>query len=205
MLGDHGGHVAERLLAVRVVEDDGQDGGEDDAEEDGALPLTGHHDDGHQHAEGRDGDRHGGQIAQRHRGARAGDHDATVDEADEEDEEADADDDGLLELQRHGVEDGFAEAGQHQDGDDDALHEDDAHGALHRQALGGDQLEGHDGVDAQPGSEGVGTVADQAHEQRHDAGDQAGDGEGRREVQAQRLQALDAGESEDVRVHEDDV
>ena len=62
------------------------------------------------------------------RRAAAGDHDAAVDEADEQDEEADADDDGLLQLQGDGLEDRLAEAGEHEDGDGHALEEDEAHG-----------------------------------------------------------------------------
>ena len=124
---------------------------------------------------------------------------AAVDEADEQDEEADADDDRLLELERDGLEDRLAEAGEHEDRDGDTLEDDEAHGALEGEALAEDEAEGDDRVEAHAGRDGVGTVGDQAHEDGHDAGDEAGRGERGRERQAF------AAEPEDARVHEDDV
>ena len=52
-----------------------------------------------------------------------------VDEADEQDEQADADADRALEGERHGVHDGFAEADDDEQRDDEAFEDDDAHRA----------------------------------------------------------------------------
>ena len=144
-------------------------------------------------------DRHADEGAERQGRALGGDHDAAVDHADEQDEEADADDDRLLELQRDRLEDRLAEAGEHEDGDGHALEEDEAHGLREREALAEDEAERHDGVEAHAGSDGVGAVGDGAHEDRHDAGDETGGGEHGGEGQTL------AAESEDTRVHEDDV
>ena len=55
---------------------------------------------------------------------------AAVDEADEQDEQADAGPDGPLQGQRHGVHDRFAEADDDEDRDQHALEHDDAHRTL---------------------------------------------------------------------------
>ena len=75
----------------------------------------------------------------------------------------------------------------------------------HGEAAGGHQAEGDHGVDAEARRQGVGAVGEQAHDERHDGGHEAGRGEHGGERQALGRQARDAGEAQDRRVHEDDV
>src|SRR4029450_5760466 len=75
-------------------------------------------------------------------------HEAGVDEADEGDEQADADADGLLEGERDGVHHPLPQAGQDQQGDDQALQHHDAHGRRPRHHRG--QLEGDHRVEPEP-------------------------------------------------------
>ena len=199
LVGDHGRAHAERLLVVGVVEDDREDRRSQDAEDDGAAPLARQHDDGDHQAEDRDCDRHADEVAEGDDGAAAGLHQSTVDEPDEQDEEADADDDGLLELERDGLEDCFSEAGEHEDRDGDTFEEDQAHRLREGEALPEHQAEGHDRVQAHAGRDGEGAVGDQAHEDGHHAGDETGGGKSRREGQTLAVEAQDA------RVHENDV
>ena len=150
-------------------------------------------------AEERAGHGDGDEAAERDGRSAAADDDAAVDEADEQDEEADADDDRLLQLDGDGLEDGLTEAGEHEDRDGDALEHDEAHGLGNVSPWASDEAERHDRVEAHAGGDGVGAVGDQAHEDGHDAGHEAG----RRQHRGER-QTL-AAEAEDVRVHEDDV
>src|SRR5665647_3376448 len=196
---DDGGALHERGLVVGVVEDDRKDRGEEDPEDDGPAPLAREHDDGDHEAEDGDQHRHADEGPERQRRAAAAHDEAAVDKADEQDEEADADDDGLLQLERDGLEDGLAEAGEHEDRDGHALEEDEAHGALEAEPLTQHQAEGDDCVEAHAGGDGVGAVGEEAHDDRHHAGHEAGRGECGRERQALPLQ------TEDARVHEDDV
>src|SRR5450759_1025384 len=110
-----------------------------------------------------------------------------------------ADVDGFLQLERDGLEDGLTEAGEHEDRDGHALEEDEAHGALKGEALAQHEAEGDDCVEAHAGGDGVGAVGEETHDDRHHAGHAAGRGECGRERQALALQ------TEDARVHEDDV
>ena len=68
-----------------------------------------------------------------------------------------------------------------------------------------DEPERNDRVEAHPGRDRVGLVRDEAHQDRHHAGDETGRGEHRVEGEALVLEARDPREAEDRRVDEDDV
>ena len=138
-----------------------------------------------------------------HRGAAHDD--ARVDEADERDEEADPDRDRLLQVERDRVHDLLARPCQHEDRDRDALDDDEAHGGRERQPFACDQAERDHRVEPEARSDRVGHVRVQAHQDRHHARDQAGHGQHLVERKPDLAQPLDAGEAEDLRVHEDDV
>ena len=91
------------------------------------------------------------------------DDDAGVDEADEQDEQADPDADRPLERHRDGAHDRFAQADEDEQRDDEAFEDDDAHRAGRGQALGQDEPEGDRAVDAEAGGQGDRRVGDDAH------------------------------------------
>ncbi len=127
----------------------------------------------------------GGRGIDRHdrRDAALGRHDhPAVDEADEQDEQADAHPDRPLERERHGVHDRLPGADHHEHGDHEALPDDDAHRARQGQAAAQDQPEGDDPVDPEAGGDRQRVVADETHRDRHDPGHERGRGGGRRDV-----------------------
>ncbi len=123
---------------------------------------------------------------------------AGVDQADERDEQADAHRDRGLELPRHGVEHGLAEAGQHQHQDDQALEHDQAHrvGPRHLRR----DRERDERVEPQACGQRQREVGDDAHQDRQQARHQRGHGGDRREARA-RLAAA----AEELAVHVGDV
>ena len=76
---------------------------------------------------GREDERRRDRVLRRRAGGL--DDDPGVDEADEQDEQADADADGALQRQRDGAHDRLAQADQDEDRDEDAFEDDDAHRA----------------------------------------------------------------------------
>ncbi|ETJ02787.1 MAG: hypothetical protein Q605_AUC00938G0004 [Actinomyces urogenitalis DORA_12] len=99
-------------------------------------------------------------------------HDLGVHQADQGDEQADAHADRGLQVRGHGLEDGLTEAREHQDEDDDALNDHQAHGVGIGHAVHAYQGVGDHRVDAQARGQRHREVGHQAHEDRHDAGDE---------------------------------
>jgi hypothetical protein len=128
-----------------------------------------------------------------------------VDEPDERDEEADADGDRLLELERDRLHDFLPHPDEHEGGHERALQDDDAHRLRKTEALAGDERERHDCVQAEPGCDRVRPVRDEPHEDRHHSGNEARGGEDAVEGKPRTFQPLNAGEAEDRGVYEDDV
>src|SRR5690606_4067016 len=104
----------------------------------------------------------------------AGD-EAGVDQADQHDEQADTDDDGLAQDEGDGVHHAFPQHGGDQQHDHEAGQHDHAHGV--RPGHPGRELERDDRVDAEPGRERDRHVADDAHQQGGERGGQGGRGD----------------------------
>ena len=113
---------------------------------------------------------------------------ARVDEADEQDEEADPDPDRPLQAQRHGIHDGFPQPHEDEQQDDESLEHDDAHGTGRGQTLAEHQPECDGAVDPQAGGEGDRVVGDEAHEDAEEPCDQgrAAQGTGGRFIAGER-------------------
>ena len=128
-----------------------------------------------------------------------------VDEADEQDEQADAGPDGALEGERDGVHHRFPEADHDEQRDDETLEHDDAHRALRRQAARR-QRERDDGVDAKAGGDRQRVVPDHAHGDGHDPGDQGRPGRDRGDAGWIELEpgAQDRGVDEDDVDHDEE-
>ena len=99
---------------------------------------------------------------------------AGVDEADEGDEQADADRDGDLQLDRHGVEDEAAQAGRGEQDDDEAVDDHEAHRL--RPGDLPDDADREERVDAQAGGERERQPGDERRRGSSYAGGQRGDG-----------------------------
>ena len=95
-------------------------------------------------------------------------------EADEGDEQADTDRNTLLERQRNGVEDGFADVGQREHDEDKALNEYRKQRDLPGVAVARDNGVGHEGVEAHAGGQCERQVRHERHAQRAEAGSQRG-------------------------------
>ena len=170
--------VVEGAQVDEGVDDDGQDRGRGDTDENGPADLAHVEHDREEEAEEEDDDRpslEGTAQAQLQGGATAAHH-LGVHQADERDEQADAHGDRGLELIGDRLEDGLAEAGEHQDEDDDALDDDEPHGVGVGHALGAHEGVGDHRVDPQARGQGHRVVGDDAHEDRHDRGDEGGAG-----------------------------
>ena len=109
------------------------------------------------------------------------DDESRLPEPDEQDEQADADADRLLEVERHGVHDRFAKAADDQDRDDDALEEHDAHRGRPGEAHSRDKLEGDHRVQPHARSDGERTVRVETHQDAEEPGRETGRGHGSRE------------------------
>jgi hypothetical protein len=207
------GHLqrpAVRVLAVRSpradvrdrLDDDRQHRRDGDADEQGALDLADDEHAGEQQADDEHQQRPSDELAvdaQRDEAAARPD-DTRVGQADDRQEEADPDRDRRLELGGHRLEDRAAEPGEHQHRDEQALEDDQAHGLGPGHLRGG--VDGDDRVDAQPGGQGERIATPDAHEDRHDPGDQRGDAGDRAERQ---LLAGDVRARQDDRVEDHDV
>ena len=192
------------------LEDVGQHGGHDDPDEDGPAHAADHEDRGEQQAH--DEHEHGpaGQLparaqAHRHGGprrVRQSTHESGVDQADQGDEQADADDDPRLEPVRHGVEHGRPEAGGHEEDHHEAREHHEAHDVRPGQARRGGHGDGDERVHAQSGGQGEGVPGPQAHRDRGHRGHERRGGGDARDPQggARRVRAR-----EDQRVEHHDV
>ena len=128
-------------------------------------------------------------------------HKTGVNQADEQDEEADANPDGALQVQRNGNHHRLPEARDHEQRDDQALDEDHTHRGLPRQSPTQDELESDDGVQTKAGCQGKRVVRVQTHGDRHDPGRQ-----GRHRYRGREVRALTLRQrGENSGVHEQDV
>src|SRR5690606_1851267 len=115
------------------LDDDGDDRADQDADEQCTAHLAGHQNTGEQQREDEQHGRDGGDgavnpEADRRRTEAGGGDEAGVHQSDEGNEHADADRDGDLQLNRHGVEDQAPQVGRRQQNDDEAVDDDEAHG-----------------------------------------------------------------------------
>ncbi len=134
-------------------------------------------------------------------------HEASVDEADQGDEQPDPHRDGDLQLGWYGVEHRRPEAGQHQQQDDDALDDDQTHG-VGPGHLGRD-AERHEGVQTEACGERQREVGDHPHQDGHHTRHERRAGRDGREVRrvtaTEELAVHVLDEPEDERVQRNDV
>ena len=160
------------------LDDDRQHGRRDDRDQHGAL-HTAHVENKHQEEpehehEGRPAVEGTGDAELD--GGRTRADDASVDQSDEGNEEAQTHRDRGLERGRHRAEHGLAESREDQEEDEDALPGDDSHGLAVAQTGAEDERKSDDRVQAQAGGERQRVVGDNTHEDRHDACDEGGAG-----------------------------
>ncbi len=181
--GGRVGHVEAAELA-----DDAQDPGDEDAQQDVALDVSGHEHGGDDEAPAEEDDADAGRVegAVGHatgeredgdQGGLAGDHEAGALEADDGDEQANARGDGVLEVERDGLEDLVAQAREGYHGKDRALEEDGRERHLPAVAHAQHHGVGEVGVQSHAGNQHEGVIG----EKRHDAGAQEADEGGRGE------------------------